>query len=81
MKKAIYLPTGQNTLITSEFDGYCEIFMDGEYKTVSKSDVGESVASIESVSLSRLEEWRKSTVGLPREDIKYRHYNINGEME
>lgn len=56
MKKAIYLPTGQNTLITSEFDGYCEIFLDGEYKTVPQSDVGESVASIESVPLSHLEE-------------------------
>lgn len=56
MKKAIYLPTGQNTLITSEFDGYCEIFLDGEYKTVPQLDVGESVTSVESVSLSRIEE-------------------------
>jgi len=56
LKKAIYLPTGQNTLITSEFDGYYEIFLDGEYKTVPQSDVGEFVASIKSVSLARLEE-------------------------
>ncbi|MFA6144175.1 MAG: hypothetical protein WCW84_01475 [Sulfurimonas sp.] len=56
MKKAIYLPTGQNTLITSEFDGYCEIFLDGEYKTVPKSDIGEATTSIKSVPLSRLEE-------------------------
>jgi SNF2 family DNA or RNA helicase len=56
LKKAIYLPTGQNTLITAEFDGYYEIFLDGEYKTVPQSDIGESVTSVESVSLSHLEE-------------------------
>nr|AOR51267.1 hypothetical protein [uncultured bacterium pBF1] len=27
-KKAIYILTGKNTLIVSEFDGYCEIFLD-----------------------------------------------------
>ncbi|MFH0710155.1 MAG: helicase-related protein [Pseudomonadota bacterium] len=56
MKKAIYLPTGQNTLVVSEFDGYCEIFLDGEYKTVPKSDIGDVAASIASVSLPSLEE-------------------------
>jgi superfamily II DNA/RNA helicase len=56
LKKAIYLPTGQNTLVVSELDGYCEIFLDGEYKTVSKSDIEDVAASIASVSLSTLEE-------------------------
>jgi len=26
-------------------------------------------------------EWCKTHAGLPREDIEYKHYNINGEME
>lgn len=56
LKKATYLPTGQNTLVTSKFDGYCEIFLDGVYKTVPKSDIGEATASIEQVPLSRLED-------------------------
>ncbi|SFP43186.1 hypothetical protein [Hydrogenimonas thermophila] len=37
MKKAIYLPTSQNIIIVQDGEEYCEIFIDGEYKTVSKS--------------------------------------------
>ncbi len=39
MKKAIYKPTNQNTIIISQSDGYCEIVLDGEYKTVSLHDL------------------------------------------
>jgi hypothetical protein len=56
LKKAIYLPTGQNTLIVSENDGYCEIFLDGNYKSVPKTDLAEAITSIESVPLPHLEE-------------------------
>ena len=56
MKKAIYLPTGQNTLVISEFDEYCEILLDGKYKTVSKSDIADVATSIASVSLPTFEE-------------------------
>jgi len=56
LKRAIYLPTGQNTLIVSEFNEYCEILLDGEYKTVAKSDIIDVATSIQSVPLSALEE-------------------------
>ena len=39
MKKAIYKPTKQNTIILNEFDDYCEILLDGDYKTVPKNDI------------------------------------------
>ena len=38
-KKAIYLPTNQNTVILNEFEEYYDIFLNGAYKTVSKYDV------------------------------------------
>ena len=39
MKKAIYLPTGAKTVVHSCASGYCEILLDGEYKTVAQSDL------------------------------------------
>ena len=36
MKKAIYKPTNQNTVILSDLGEFCEILLDGEYKTVPK---------------------------------------------
>ena len=39
MQKGIYLPTKQNTIVLNEFEAYCEILLDGEYKTVSKNDI------------------------------------------
>ena len=39
MKKAIYLPTNQNTVVISEFDNYFELLLDGDYKTVPKAEV------------------------------------------
>ena len=40
MKKAIYKPTNQNTIIINEFDAYCEILLlEGEYVNVLRSDI------------------------------------------
>jgi SNF2 family DNA or RNA helicase len=39
MKKAIYLPTNENTIVINEFENYFELLLTGEYKTVSKEDV------------------------------------------
>ena len=39
MKKAIYIPTNQNTIIINELGDYVEILLNGEYKTVSIEDV------------------------------------------
>ena len=39
MKKAIYIPTKQNTIIINELGDYVEILLNGEYKTVSIEDV------------------------------------------
>jgi len=34
LKKGIYKPTKQNIIIVDELEDYCEILLDGEYKTV-----------------------------------------------
>jgi len=39
LKKAIYKPTNQNTIIINQLEGYCEILLDNEYKTVSVNDL------------------------------------------
>ena len=39
VKKAIYKPTNQNTIIINQLEGYCEILLDNEYKTVSVNDL------------------------------------------
>ena len=59
MKKAIYKPTKQNTIILNEFDGYCEILLDGDYKTVPKNDI-EYFSEIKHSSLEELKENIKS---------------------
>jgi len=41
LKKAIYKLTNQNTIIISQTDGYCEILLNGDYKTVSVNDMVE----------------------------------------
>ena len=51
MKKAIYIPTNQNTVILNELDDHVEVLLEGEYKTVSKSDI--KVLSVE-VDLSSI---------------------------
>jgi len=76
MKKAIYKPTKQNTIILNEFDDYCEILLDGDYKTVPKNDI-EFFAEIKISSLDEL----KSNIFIncvnkPLNDILY-SYNTN----
>ncbi len=53
-KKAIYLPTNQNTVILNEFEGYYDIFLDGEYKTVPKNDVQLLHSKIKTSTLTEL---------------------------
>lgn len=76
MKKAIYKPTKQKTIIINELDNYCEIFLDGEYKTVSKNAL-----ELESEQgLSTLDELKENIflncVKNPLSDILY-SYNSN----
>ncbi len=77
MKKAIYKPTKQNTVILNEFEEYCEILLDGEYKTVSRNDL-EFIAS--QTQLSTFEELKENIfincIKNPLSDILY-SYNTN----
>ena len=56
MKKAIYKPTNQNTIIINEFDEYCEILLNGEYSNVSKSDIEFFEPQQKSSSLKEIKE-------------------------
>jgi superfamily II DNA/RNA helicase len=77
VKKAIYLPTNQNTIIISEFNEYAEILLDGEYKTVSKSEIEEISQKIELSSLEKLKEnIYLNCIHKPLSDIFY-SYNSN----
>jgi len=77
LKKAIYIPTKQNTVIINELDDYVEILLDGEFKTVSKSDIKEILPL---TKLSTLEELKENIyfncVNKPLSDILY-SYNSN----
>ena len=76
MKKAIYKPTKQNTIILNEFDGYCEILLDGDYKTVPKNDI-EYFSEIKHSSLEELKEnIFINCINKPLNDILY-SYNTN----
>jgi len=74
VKKGLYKPTNQNIIIISEIDGYCEILLNGEYKTVCVSDI--EVAETE-IRLSSLDELKKnifiSCIINPLSDILYSH--------
>jgi len=77
LNKAIYLPTGQNTVVLNEVDGYCEILLDGEYKTVSKSDISFEEKKEEVASFERLQEnIFINCIKQPLSDILY-SYNTN----
>ena len=77
MKKAIYKPTRQNIIITQEFDDYCEILLDGEYKTVSKDDIEYISNEINLSSIERLKEnIFISCLNNPLNDILY-SFNTN----
>jgi len=68
LKKAIYKPTNQNTIILIQENGYCEILLNGEYKTVS-SDI---LLEVYEQKLSSLAECLKNLLS----DILY-SYNTN----
>ncbi|MBL57219.1 MAG: hypothetical protein CMP61_08530 [Flavobacteriales bacterium] len=74
MEKAIYIPTRQNIIIIKEIDLYYEIFLDGNYKTVPKSDV--SIASDE-IKVSSLDDIKENIfincAQRPLNDILYSH--------
>ena len=77
MKKAIYLPTSQNIIIVQDGEEYCEIFIDGEYKTVSKSDVELVTSEIEIASFNEVQEnIFLNCIKKPLSDILY-SYNID----
>ena len=77
MKKAIYKPTNQNTIIISQTDGYCEILLDNDYKTVSINDLA---FEEEGLKLSSLDELKENVfincMKNPLSDILY-SYNTN----
>jgi len=77
VKKGIYLPTNQNTIILNELGDYCEILLDGEYKSVPKSDV---FLQSDSVPVSSLSDLKKNVflncIKNPLSDILY-SYNTN----
>jgi SNF2 family DNA or RNA helicase len=56
MKRAIYLPTNQNTVVISEFDNYYELLLDGDYKTVPKAEVKLLDSSVKICGLQELKE-------------------------
>ena len=77
MQKAIYKPTNQNTIIVSQLDGYCEILLDGEYKSVSIDDLTLEKKEIAYASLDELKEnIFINCVKKPLSDILY-SYNSN----
>jgi len=77
LKRAIYLPTSQNIIIVQDGEEYCEIFIDGEYKTVSKSDVELVTAEIEIASFNEVQEnIFLNCIKKPLSDILY-SYNTN----
>jgi len=77
MKKGIYLPTGEKTVILKSIDGYCEILLDGEYKTVPERDIALQKDPIGTSSLSDLKKSIfLSCIKTPLSDILY-SYNTN----
>ena len=77
MKKGIFLATKENIIIVEEFEEYCEILLNGEYKTVLKSEIQTLSSKIE---LSTLKELKESIfincIKNPLSDILY-SYNTN----
>jgi len=77
MKKAIYLPTNENTIIINELGEYFEILLNGEYKTVSSADVKIITGKITLSSLDSLKEnIYVNCVKNPLSDILY-SFNTN----
>ena len=77
MKKAIYLPTNHKTVIISEFGEHVEILLEGEYKTVPKSEIKEVSVEIQLSSLEKIKEnIYLNCINKPLSDIFY-SYNSN----
>ena len=77
MKKGIYKPTKQNIIIIDELEDYCEILLDGEYKTVLKNEIQISSSSINVSTLNELKEnIFINCIKNPLSDILY-SYNTN----
>ncbi|KYJ87228.1 helicase-related protein [Sulfurovum riftiae] len=77
MQKGIYLPTNQNTIILNELGNYCEILLDGEYKTVSREDIEVHTKQTIFSSLETLKEnIFLNCIKNPLSDILY-SYNTN----
>jgi SNF2 family DNA or RNA helicase len=77
LKKAIYKPTNQNTIIINQLDDYCEILLDNEYKMVSVNDL---IFESSQITLSTLEQLKENIlincIKHPLSDILY-SYNTN----
>ena len=77
LKKGIYKLTKQNIIIVDEFEDYCEILLDGEYKTVLKNEIQISSSSINVSTLNELKEnIFINCIKNPLSDILY-SYNTN----
>lgn len=77
MKKGLYRPTKQNVVIIEEFEEYCEILLDGEYKTVSKNEIQIVTSGINTSTLNELKEnIFINCIKNPLSDILY-SYNTN----
>jgi len=77
MQKVIYKPTKQNTVIIRELEGYCEILLDGDFKTVSVHDIEILKEEKEFHSLDELQEnIFIHCIRNPLSDILY-SYNTN----
>lgn len=77
MNKGIYKPTKQNIIIIDEFEDYCEILLNGEYKTVLKNEIQISSSNINISTLNELKEnIFINCIKNPLSDILY-SYNTN----
>jgi len=73
-KKAIYIPTKQNTVIISSEDGYCEIILDGDFKRVPEHDLEPIETQSKLASLDELKEnIFLNFIKNPLSDILYSH--------
>jgi len=77
LKKGIYKPTKQNIIIVNELKDYCEILLNGEYKTVLKNEIQILSSSINISTLNKLKEnIFINCIKNPLSDILY-SYNTN----
>lgn len=68
-KKAIYKPTNQQTVVLQGFEEYCEILLDGEYKSVLKTEL--LFESIRDDNFNKIFDAIESKEIKPKQDIFY----------